>query len=231
MAAQGSAPRATLDLKVRVWGMGANDQPFFQSAMAQNVSATGACIYGIEPELKVGDVIGVQYEGKKARCKVIWVVDAGALKKTQIGVQLVVDQECPWAAVLPKDMQLDERTQPLPDNRRQFARHKVSFPLELRDERVNTPLRVNATDVSGNGCYVETVMPLPIDTALRVDYWIDQERVTTSSLVRTRDPGVGMGIEFTGLTPAAQTRFQEFLDALGNSSSGFAGEATAQGAS
>ena len=66
MSAQGSAPRATLDLKVRVWGMGANNQPFFQNAMAQNISATGACIYGIEPELKVGDVIGVQYEGQKS---------------------------------------------------------------------------------------------------------------------------------------------------------------------
>ena len=81
MSAQGSAPRATLDLKVRVWGMGANNQPFFQNAMAQNISATGACLFGIEPELKVGDVIGVQYESKKARCKVIWVVDAGALEE------------------------------------------------------------------------------------------------------------------------------------------------------
>ena len=98
MSAQGSAPRATLDLKVRVWGMGSNNQPFFQNAMAQNISATGACIFGIEPELKVGDVIGVQYETRKARCKVVWVVDAGALKKTQVGVQLVADQDCPWAA-------------------------------------------------------------------------------------------------------------------------------------
>ena len=65
-----SAPRATMELKVKVWGMGANGQPFFQNAMAQNVSATGACLYGIEPDLKVGDVIGVQYEGRKARCKV-----------------------------------------------------------------------------------------------------------------------------------------------------------------
>ena len=98
------APRATLDLKVRVWGMGSNDRPFFQNAMAQNISATGACIYGIEQQLKVGDVIGVQYEAKKARCKVIWVVDAGGVKKTQIGVQLVADQECPWLAVLPKEV-------------------------------------------------------------------------------------------------------------------------------
>ena len=51
MSAQGSAPRAALELRVRVWGMGANDHPFFQNATAQNVSTTGACIYGIEQEL------------------------------------------------------------------------------------------------------------------------------------------------------------------------------------
>jgi len=214
MSAQGSAPRATLDLKVRVWGMGANDQPFFQNAMAQNVSATGACIYGIEPDLKVGDVIGVQYEGKKARCKVIWVVDAGALKKTQIGVQLVVDQECPWANMLPPDMKPEERTHHNQDNRRKFLRHKISFPLELRDERVNTPLRVNATDISGNGCYVETVMPLNVGTALRVEFWIEEERISPTATVRTRDPGVGMGIEFTGMTEETKNRFQAHLDKL-----------------
>jgi hypothetical protein len=214
MPAQGSAPRATLDLKVRVWGMGSNNQPFFQHAMSQNVSATGACIYGIEAELKVGDVIGVQYETKKARCKVVWVVDAGALKKTQVGVQLVLDQDCPWTAALPSDMQAEERTQPRHDNRRKFLRHKISYPLELRDERVNTPLRVNATDISGNGCYVETVMPLPIATALRVDLWIEEERLTPSAVVRTRDPGVGMGIEFTGLPEESKKRFQAHLDKL-----------------
>jgi hypothetical protein len=214
MSAQASAPRATLDLKVRVWGMGSNNQPFFQNAMAQNVSSTGACIYGIEVELKVGDVIGVQYEARKARCKVVWVVDAGALKKTQVGVQLVADQDCPWTAALPVDMKAEERTQQRQDNRRLFSRHRISYPLELRDERVNTPLRVNATDISGNGCYVETIMPLPVATALRVDLWIEEERLTPSAVVRTRDPGVGMGIEFTGLTDELKKRFQAHLDKL-----------------
>ena len=214
MSAQGSAPRASLDLKVRVWGMGSNNQPFHQQAVAQNISATGACLYGIDAELKVGDVIGVQYETKKARCKVVWVVDAGALKKTQVGVELVIDQDCPWVAALPKDMHVEERTEQHHDNRRKFLRHKISYPVELRDERVNTPLRVNATDISGNGCYVETVMPLPVATALRVDLWIEQERLTPSAVVRTRDPGVGMGIEFTGLPEESKKRFQAHLDKL-----------------
>jgi hypothetical protein len=109
-------------------------------------------------------------------------------------------------------MKPEERTNQTQDNRRKFLRHKISFPLELRDERVNTPLRVNATDISGNGCYVETIMPLNIGTALRVDFWIDQERVSPTAVVRTRDPGVGMGIEFTGMTEETKKRFQAHLD-------------------
>lgn len=213
MSASGAAPRATLDLRIRVWGMGANNQPFHQSATAQNVSATGACIVGLEQELKVGDVIGVQYEAKKARCKVIWVMEAGGLKKIQVGVQLVVDQECPWLATLPSDV-VSNLPAAAPDNRRRYQRHKISFPLEFRDERVNTPMRVNATDISGNGCYVETVMPLPISTVLRVEFWIEEERISASATVRTRDPGVGMGIEFTGLTEEAKRKFQAHLDKL-----------------
>jgi hypothetical protein len=213
MSASGAAPRSTLDLRIRVWGMGSDNQPFHQNATAQNVSATGACINGLEHELKVGDVIGVQYETKKARCKVVWVIEASGLKKVQVGVQLVVDQECPWLSQMPAEIRLNLPAA-APDNRRRFQRHKISFPLEFRDERVNTPMRVNATDISGNGCYVETVMPLPVSTVLKVDFWIDQEHVSASATVRTRDPGVGMGIEFTGLPDDSKQRFQAHLDKL-----------------
>jgi hypothetical protein len=213
MPAAGAAPRATLDLRLRVWGIGADNQPFHQNANAQNVSITGACIVGLEHELKVGDVIGVQFESKKARCKVVWVMEAGALKKVQVGVQLVVDQECPWLSQLPPEMQANKPAY-TPDNRRRFQRHKIQFPLEFRDERVNTPMRVNATDISGNGCYVETVMPLTISTVLKVDFWMDQEHISTTATVRTRDPGVGMGIEFTGLPDENKKRFQAHLDKL-----------------
>jgi hypothetical protein len=191
--------------------MGSDNQPFHQNANAQNVSATGACICGLDHELKVGDVIGVQYETKKARCKVVWIMEAGGLKKVQIGVQLVADQECPWLSQLPVEIR-SNLPNITPDNRRRYQRHRISFPLEFRDERVNTPMRVNATDISGNGCYVETVMPLPISTVLRVEFWIDQERINATATVRTRDPGVGMGIEFTGVPDDTKKRFQAHID-------------------
>lgn len=211
MSSQRPDPRITADLSVRVWGMSVNGQTFNQHVKARNISSSGALLSGLEHELKVGDVIGVQYGDRKSRCKVIWVMDTGALQKFQAGVQIVTDQDCPWRSELSPE-QISPT--PAPNNRRRFARHRVSFPLEVRDERVKTPMRVNATDVGGNGCYVETILPLPVGTTLRVDFWTDSEKTSTSAIVRTSDPGVGMGIEFIGLTPDAKQRLQAYLDRI-----------------
>jgi hypothetical protein len=211
MSTQRPDPRIKTDLSVRVWGMAANGQTFNQHVRARNISTSGALLDGLEHELKVGDVIGVQYGDKKSRCKVIWVMDTGPLHKFQAGVQIVSDQECPWKSELSPDQIAPP---PEPNNRRRFARHRISFPLEVRDERVQTPMRVNATDVGGNGCYVETILPPQIGTTLRVDFWIDSDKNSTSAVVRTSDPGVGMGIEFIGLTPEAKRRLQNHLDRI-----------------
>ena len=138
-------------------------------------------------------------------------MDAGPVQKMQVGVQIVTDQDCPWKGEL-KPEQLAAPTEP--NNRRRFTRHRISFPLELRDERVKTPMRVNATDVSGNGCYVETILPLALGTTLRVEFWVNEEKISTSAVVRTSDPGVGNGIEFMGLTPDTKKRLQDHLDSI-----------------
>ena len=211
MADHQSEPRLSVDLPVRIWGMSANGRPFSQRARAQNISSEGALISGVESELKVGDMIGVQCEEKKTRCTVIWVVNTGPVKKNQVGVKLVADQESPWKNYLP----LDGATVTIADsNRRRWHRHKISLPLELRDERVNAPTRINATDVSGNGCYVESMMPLPLGTVLRVDFWLDAEHLNITAVVRTCDPGVGNGIEFTGMPADTKARMQADLDAI-----------------
>jgi PilZ domain-containing protein len=204
-------PRVPTDLSVRIWGMAANNQTFTQHVRARNISSSGALFSGLEHELKVGDVIGVQYGDRKSRCRVIWIMDAGPVQKMQVGVQIVTDQDCPWKGEL-KPEQLAAPIEP--NNRRRFTRHRISFPLELRDERVKTPMRVNATDVSGNGCYVETILPLAVGITLRVEFWVNEEKISTSAVVRTSDPGVGNGIEFMGLTPDTKKRLQDHLDSI-----------------
>lgn len=211
MAGQQSEPRVTVDLPVRVWGMSADGRPFSQHARAQNISSEGALLSGIENELQVGDVIGVQCDDKKTRCTVIWVMNTGPIKKNQVGVKLLADQECPWKTYLPIQ---GATVTVLPGNRRRWPRHKISLPIELRDERVKTPMRINATDVSGNGCYVESILPLPVGTMLRVEFYLDEQRITISAVVRTCDPGVGNGIEFTGMPIEGKESMQKYLDGI-----------------
>jgi len=191
--------------------MSAEGRPFSQTARAHNISSEGALISGVESELKVGDVIGVQCDERKTRCTVIWVMNTGPVKKNQVGVKLVAEQECPWRNYLPLDGATVTITA---SNRRRWHRHKISLPLELRDERVNAPIRINATDVSGNGCYVESMLPLPLGTVLRVDFWLDSEHIKITAVIRTCDPGVGNGIEFTGMPAETKARMQSYLDAI-----------------
>ena len=77
MADQQTEPRLTVDLPVRIWGMSAEGRPFSQSAHAHNISSEGALISGVEMELKVGDMIGVQCADRKTRCTVVWVMNTG----------------------------------------------------------------------------------------------------------------------------------------------------------
>ena len=201
--------RSPVDLDIVVWGMAADGHPFAQHARTQNISASGALLSMIEHELMIGDTIGVQVGQKKTRCKVIWARDSRSIHKIQVGIQLLSKQDCPWTASLPQTNRQEPTAAP---GCRRWARHKIAFPITLRDERA--PVRITATDISGSGCYVEMLSPFPIGTGLGAELWMGTERVTTRALVRTCDPRVGMGIEFVGLNSEDQRRLQDYLQAI-----------------
>jgi PilZ domain len=204
-------PRVPVDLPVRVWGMTAQGRPFSQQARARNISSEGALIGGVENELQVGDVIGMQCEEKKSRCTVVWIRSTGAARKNQVGVRVLADYECPWKTYLP----IRGGRSAVPHSKqRRYPRHKISFPLVIREEHLPAPLRISATDVSGNGCYIETLVPLPVQTSVRVDLFMQAEHINMAAAVRTCDPGVGNGIEFTGLPTYGKQRLQDYLDGI-----------------
>ena len=205
-------PRVRVDLLVRVWGMGADGHTFFQNAHADNISSAGAQLSGLERQLTAGDMIGVQYADKKARFRVVWVIDGGALHKIQVGVQLLEGQECPWKKELGQPA---AKATSAGQNQRKFVRHRIQFPLDIQDDRGGgAHMQTSATDISGRGCYVETLLPFPLGTPVQITFWMDSEKIRTVGMVRTSDPGVGMGIEFVGLDETAQQRFQRLIENL-----------------
>lgn len=205
--------RVEADIPVRIWGMDADARPFFQNAYAGNLSSDGALLSGVNHPLKIGEVIGIQYGENKARFRIIWVIDSGPIKKIEAGVQLLPQQQLPWRDLTPSRERVSKpHSGP---NKRRFVRHKVLFPIEIgfSDAR-RAHMQTNATDIGGRGCYVETLLPLQQGTEVLIIFWLDEEKIKTSGIVRASDPGVGMGIEFTALDNQVQERLQQLLEKM-----------------
>jgi hypothetical protein len=217
---ENAAKPAVEDLVVRVWGMNANGKAFSQSAYARNLALDGAMLSGVDEALTVGDTIGVQHQDKKARFQVLTSRNAGLPNKNQAEVRLVSGQECPWAALVAATPVRSGSSARL-NSKRRFERLRVPFPIEIRNDRGGAAMQTNTSDISGRGCYIESHAPLPLGTPLTIIFWIESEKIITPAVVRTCDPGVGMGIEFIGLSPQNQGRVQQAVEKAFATSRGF----------
>jgi hypothetical protein len=205
-------PRVAADIPVRVWGMDADGKPFFQSGLASSLSSEGAQLTHLHHCLKAGDIIGIQYGEKKARFKVIWANASVAPRKNKAGVLILPDQTAPWTEIAAETRIKKKETGA---DKRRFYRHKVQFPIEISFEDTRRAhMQCSATDIGGRGCYIETFSPLAINSEIVITFWLDSEKIRVSALVRTSDPGVGMGIEFTALEEHIQERLQKYIEKM-----------------
>jgi hypothetical protein len=93
-------PRKEIALILLVWGIDTRGERFLQEARARDISLSGALLYELEAELRSGDLVGVLYAGKKARCRVVWVRYCGATRKIQAAIHRIEGDECPWPELL-----------------------------------------------------------------------------------------------------------------------------------
>jgi PilZ domain len=212
-------PRFDVDLRMRVFGMDAEGRPFSRDVDARNISDHGARLSGFEKQLTPGDIIGVHFSGRKARCTVMNVVDIGVVRRIEAGVRLVEGQACPWQ----KEMEIQRAlinaslpgAKPATKEKRRFPRRRIPFPVEIQEEpSLGRRMSASTADIAGNGCYVETRMPLAVNKVLSITFWLNSQPVHTTAIVRTCDGGVGMGIEFTGLDETNQKQLQQYVETI-----------------
>jgi hypothetical protein len=89
-----------------------------------------------------------------------------------------------------------------PPERRICPRVKAAVQLELRPEGAAAPIRVETSDMSATGCYVEMNMTLAVGSRLSIVLWLGGEKVTAQGVVRTQHPQFGNGIELVGMSVA-----------------------------
>lgn len=93
-------PRTPTDLPLHVWGIDTHGERFLQEARARDISLSGALLFGLDADLRSGDVIGILYTGRKARFRVIWTrYDEGG-DKMQVAVHRIAPDPCPWEDLL-----------------------------------------------------------------------------------------------------------------------------------
>jgi len=88
------------DLKMVIWGVDSRGERFLQAVKAREVSLRGALLSGLDTNVRAGDVIGILYEGKMARFRVVWICNKSAGSPMQAAVHRLEADACPWSELL-----------------------------------------------------------------------------------------------------------------------------------
>jgi PilZ domain len=99
-------------------------------------------------------------------------------------------------------------------DRRLHPRHALQVQVELREEVADVPVRLETTDLSRGGCYVQLLMPLPVGIRVRITLWLDNCCLVIHGRVVTRHPQFGNGIMFLEFEGEGEQLLKRYLDAI-----------------
>jgi hypothetical protein len=88
-------------------------------------------------------------------------------------------------------------------DRRVQSRHACNLGAEVFAEGSSAPQRCNLSDISAEGCYVETTEPFPAGTAVEIVVRTQYLKLRIRGKVKSMHRGYGMGVQFM-LTTAEQ---------------------------
>jgi hypothetical protein len=97
-------------------------------------------------------------------------------------------------------------------DRRQSMRGTLFTEVQYEGAGINAQTRIS--DLNLSGVFIDAMSPLPVGASLKLIFTLPGgERVATEGVVRHSQPGIGMGVEFTGLRPEDAKLIQQTIDA------------------
>jgi PilZ domain len=89
-------------------------------------------------------------------------------------------------------------------DRRAAPRFALILAAEITDLGSGTRLAARTSDVSRTGCYVDTLNPIPMGSAIRIVLNQSDEAFEVTAKVVYVSPQLGMGVHFDSPIPAKQ---------------------------
>ena len=103
---------------------------------------------------------------------------------------------------------------PTEPDRRQHPRYTVQVQIELRQEGSDLPMRLETTDLSRGGCYIQLISTLPLGVRVQATLWLGGYPVVIQGRVVTRHPKFGNGIMFLEFEGEGAQLLNRYLEAI-----------------
>ena|SRR6267154_807616 len=95
--------------------------------------------------------------------------------------------------------------------RRIAARSLFVAPAEVVDMHEGSRIKARTSDLSMQGCYIDTLNPFPIGAVVRVQIQRHEQVLDVMAMVSARHLGSGMGLVFRDMTPAQREVLTNWL--------------------
>jgi hypothetical protein len=95
--------RVRAELCVEVSGNDAQCGDFHESVIATSLSRSGALLTNVHAELRCGDLVAVEYGGRHAYFRIVWVLETGQEEGRRVAIHRLSSQICPWETLLPTE--------------------------------------------------------------------------------------------------------------------------------
>jgi len=222
--------RAGISLQIRIRSADFNDGNFDEVRLTQNASRKAIYFF---------TKLDRYYKGMRVRVTSPYDPSAGAANLEQIGeVARVHKRDDGYGVAVALLTGLQQTTQMItpsanasqpqpastpapaptsaaPHNRRCGTRSPFIAPIEMVEMRTGSRMQARTSDLSAQGCYVETLNPLPVGAAVRLQIHRAGMTLDVLANVSCRHAGSGMGLVFGEITEPQRSVLDGWLGELG----------------
>jgi hypothetical protein len=215
--------RAGISLQIRIRNADFNDGNFDEVRLTQNASRKAIYFF---------TKLDRYYKGMRVRVTSPYDPSAGTANLEQIGEVLRVHRRddgygvavallsclqptAPAAGATPLAPSAPAQKPPVtpaePSERRCGTRLPFIAPVEMVEMRTGSRIQARTSDLSPQGCYVDTLNPLPIGAAVRLQIHRSGMILDVLANVSSRHAGSGMGLVFAEITPTQRALVESWL--------------------
>jgi PilZ domain len=213
--------RIAAAIPVTVRGVDAQGRRFEIASSTKDVSASGARLENLCSDCVSGAKIEIETNKKKAWFRVQWVGEKNTMHEGQAGVRCLEPGVCIWDVQLTAWMpdvfdpanpdtsmsnppQAADNVVKLPawngHERRHFKRRACRIEASVSLEGDSSGMSATVTDISASGCFLEMLVPLPVNSLIGITLRPSGETLRLRGRVQTSFVGMGMGVAFTQIS-------------------------------